>query len=104
MIGSGVINLMDMLQGAMPAGWDLGVSDPTALEFKMKSVVVEQTISDHLPVWCDLSVVEDVPYQASSAKLGKVKVGITNWARNAGDARVRLGEKYQKKDTVGTFE
>ena len=100
-IGGGVINLMDMLQGAMPAGWDLGVNDPTALEFKMKRVVVEQTISDHLPVWCDLSVTDGVPYQAS--KLNQVKVGITNWARNAGAARVRLGEKYLRKSTVGTF-
>ena len=102
-IGGGVINLMDMLQGAMPAGWDLGVSDPTALEFKMKRVVVEQTISDHLPVWCDLSVVKGVPHRAPRGKLSKVKVGVTNWARHAGDARVRLGEKYRKKTSVGTF-
>ena len=52
-----VVNLINMVPGAMPKEWNLGVQYREKLELELKIKVARRSMSDHLPVWCDLRVV-----------------------------------------------
>eukprot|EP00941_MAST-03F_sp_MAST-3F-sp1_P005988 g5988.t1 len=96
---TGVINLMDLMKGSMREGWDMGVPDKSKLEMKLKKLAVRTQLSDHLPIFCDLSLVtKGVPYKPIKKK---VKVGISLFARDEGDNRIKIGQKYKRVDLVG---